>query len=222
MRNSIILNNIFEHPLCAVLFEIEYVINVPIHVNILNTINKKNIAETKKQYETHHILVRWGVFTPFNDRTTLNNPDDSDDANTCEVSLFGSSSPETVNPDFRMLYMTPDTNMHDKASSLSTPGKISFKLKKGNKIDFKSASTDEQRLVTSNNHSDSRRSSHQSQSQQQLHKPIQSEKNRFTESLQQQQQFSKNLYSQMTPFDDNSLRTSQANMLLNQVLYCGL
>ena len=128
MRNSIVLNQVFEDPLCAILFEIEYVINVPIHVNILNTINKKNIAETKKQYETHHILVRWGVYSPFNNNERTSQLGEED---TCEVCLFGSSQPDTMNPDFRMLYMTPDTNMHDKESSISTPGKISFNIKKG-------------------------------------------------------------------------------------------
>jgi hypothetical protein len=41
MRNSIVLNEIFEDELCAVIFEIEYVINVPIQMNIMNTVKRK-------------------------------------------------------------------------------------------------------------------------------------------------------------------------------------
>lgn len=41
MRNSVILNEIFEDPLCTIVFEIEYVLNIPIQVNIMNTLNKK-------------------------------------------------------------------------------------------------------------------------------------------------------------------------------------
>jgi len=92
--------------------------------------------------------VRWGAFTPFID---IKKQDifDNEGEKMCEVSLLGSSRPSTVNPDFRLVYMTPNTEMHDKASSLSTPGKITFKLKKGNKINLKPVSTDEQRNNTS-------------------------------------------------------------------------
>lgn len=41
MRNSVVLNELFDDPLCTIVFEVEYVINVPIHVNIMNTMNKK-------------------------------------------------------------------------------------------------------------------------------------------------------------------------------------
>ena len=130
MRNSIVLNEVSEDPLCTIIFEMEYIINVPIHVNILNTINKKNIAETKRQYETHHILVRWGAFSPFankqqSDENYLN------ENYRYEMNLHGSSDNDTMNPDFKLLYKMPDSDMHDDASSAAAPGKISFNIKKG-------------------------------------------------------------------------------------------
>jgi hypothetical protein len=41
MRNSVILSEMLEDDLCAIIFELEYVVNVPISVNILNTVKKK-------------------------------------------------------------------------------------------------------------------------------------------------------------------------------------
>ncbi len=125
MRNSIVLNEVTENPLCTIIFEMEYIINIPIHVNILNTINKKNIAETKRQYETHHILVRWGAFSPFLNKQSF------DDYFRYEINLHGNSKTYTINPDFKLLYKMPDSEMHDNVSSAAAPGKISFNIKKG-------------------------------------------------------------------------------------------
>lgn len=34
MRNSIVLDEVLEDPSCAIVFQVEYVINIPIQVNI--------------------------------------------------------------------------------------------------------------------------------------------------------------------------------------------
>ena len=77
-------------------------------------------------YETHHILIRWASYTPFANNGIIN------ENSRTEVGLFGSSDPDSISPDFKMVYKKPNTNMHDKHSSASAPGKISFNIKKGN------------------------------------------------------------------------------------------
>lgn len=47
MRNSIVLNEVFEDPLCAIVFIVEYIINVPTQVNLpsKDTKNNKEVFE---------------------------------------------------------------------------------------------------------------------------------------------------------------------------------
>ena len=57
MRNSVVLNQVFEDPVCAILFEMEYVVSVPIPVHTPNTPNKKSIPATKRQHETQSMTM---------------------------------------------------------------------------------------------------------------------------------------------------------------------
>lgn len=214
MRNSVVLNQVFEDPVCAILFEMEYVISVPIHVNILNTIKKKNIAETKKQYETHHILVRWGAYSPYANNSSLN------EASRCEVSLFGGSGIDSVSPEFKLLYKKPNTNMHDKLSSVSAPGKISFSIESGNQINFKARQPDQRHRQTPSDVSNSQMydKSHQASHQkmpQQRQQPIQMDNAQFMDTSRSMH--ARGIFNQMMPHDEN-LQTSQANLLMNQLL----
>jgi hypothetical protein len=43
MRNSVILNDLFEDPACSIIFAIEYVINVPVSLQVLNIEDKKKV-----------------------------------------------------------------------------------------------------------------------------------------------------------------------------------
>ncbi len=51
-----------------------------------------------------------------------------------EIQVFGGSKLETINPDGRLVFKSPDTNMQDKVSSKMAPGKIAFYIKKGNQV----------------------------------------------------------------------------------------
>ena len=73
-RNSVVLNQVFDDPICAIIFELEYVVSIPVQVNVINNKNnKKNvITDTKKQNEIHHILTQWTVYCPFAGKTVKN------------------------------------------------------------------------------------------------------------------------------------------------------
>ena len=52
-RNSVAISQVFDDPMCAIIFELEYVVSIPVQVNIFSSKNsKKNvITDTKKQNE---------------------------------------------------------------------------------------------------------------------------------------------------------------------------
>ncbi len=130
MRNSIVLNEVLDDPLCAIVFQVEYVINVPIQINMLTTgKNKASVTDSKSQLETHHVIVRWGAYNPF--ARNVNNQLDG----RVEINMFGGGV-ETHNPEQRLVFMSPDTDMQDQASSKSAPGKITFDIRKGNSVSW--------------------------------------------------------------------------------------
>jgi hypothetical protein len=45
MRNSVVLNEIFEDEMCAIVFQVEYVINVPIQITVDNLNSKNKVFE---------------------------------------------------------------------------------------------------------------------------------------------------------------------------------
>jgi hypothetical protein len=53
-----------------------------------------------------------------------------------EINMFGAGI-ETLNPDEKLVFKRPNTNMQDNVSSKSAPGKITFDIRKGNTINFK-------------------------------------------------------------------------------------
>jgi nephrocystin-4 len=162
---------------------------------------------TKKQCETHKVVVRWGSFFPFL-YDNINKLDGH-----IEVNLFGAGL-ETNNPDRKLVYHRPDTLMQDKNSSKSAPGKISFQIKSGNQVSFKQKpqyEDDEYQNETPMNLS-TKRSLHRRQSS-----AASSYMNEIT--MKQQQQSVNDLYKSMIkqtgPVDiENSLQMSQANQLL--------
>jgi nephrocystin-4 len=131
MRNSVALDEVFEDSMCAIVFQIEYVVSVPIQLGVDELKNKKSQSDSKKQIETHNILVRWGAYTPFADSLDV----DMDESR-IEVNLFGAGV-ETLNPDEKLMFKRPDTNMQDNVSSRAAPGRISFEIRKGNTVNFK-------------------------------------------------------------------------------------
>jgi hypothetical protein len=89
------------------------------------------ISDTKKQFETHHITLRWSAFTPF--AGNYSSPS-SEFSGRIELNMFGV---EKNNPSFKLVFKRPDTNMQDRLSSKTAPGKITFEIRKGNQvIDF--------------------------------------------------------------------------------------
>jgi hypothetical protein len=84
------------------------------------------ISDTKKQFETHHITLRWSAFTPF-----VGNYSSTEFNCRIELNMFGI---EKKNPSFKLVFKRPDTNMQDKFSSKTAPGKITFEVKKGNQV----------------------------------------------------------------------------------------
>lgn len=83
---------------------------------------------SKKQFETHHIVVRWGAFCPYS-----NNLNEDMDDSRVEINMFGVGH-EAKNPENKLIFKRPDTNMQDEYSSRMAPGRISFNLRKGNHV----------------------------------------------------------------------------------------
>ena len=137
MRNSLVLNDVIEDPMCAIVFMVEYVINIPISMSVQTTLNKKIVTDSKTQFETHHILVRWGAYCPYEQSRA-----DQLDGR-FELNFFGS---EVQNPENRLIFARPDTLMQDKQSSLSAPGKITFDIRKGNTVSFSCKSIKESKF----------------------------------------------------------------------------
>ena len=109
----------FDDPLCALVFELEYVVSIPLQVNILNVKNnKKNvISDTKKQNETHHIVTRWAVYCPFANNKTLK-------SSRIDVSMHGSDG--LLHPEGKFIFK------QDEDEKLIS--KISFQIKKSDQV----------------------------------------------------------------------------------------
>jgi hypothetical protein len=140
MLNSIVLDEVFEDASCAIVFSVEYIITIPIQVDLsIDSRNKKDANKSsKKQFETHHILVRWGTYCPF----AANLNQDMDDSRV-EINLFGMGK-EGNNPENKLVFKRPDTNMQDEISSKLAPGRISFDLRKGGHVNFKQPKYDDE------------------------------------------------------------------------------
>jgi hypothetical protein len=132
MRNSVVLNQVFEDPVCAILFEMEYVVSVPIPVPIPSTPGKSRVPATKRQHETHHLLVRWAAYSPF----AAHKGAALEAGARCDLALLGGSAHDSLSPEFKLVYSKPDTDMHDRQASVSAPGKLSFRIKAGDQISF--------------------------------------------------------------------------------------
>ena len=90
-------------------------------------------SPAKKQVETHHVVVRWGAYCPFAGAGL--NEEMSDGR--VEINMLGgvaSQHPESRNPENRLVFKIPDTNMQDEYSSRMAPGRISFNIKKGTHV----------------------------------------------------------------------------------------
>ena len=127
MEKNVVFDEVFVDSTCSIVFEIEYSVIVSKNGNSINNIKKKNVLEDKIQYETHNILIRWGVYSPFSNK-------DIHYTNECEVNLFGNSEIITTNPDFRLLYKKT-LNFQNHKALMEAPGKIVFRLKKSNQND---------------------------------------------------------------------------------------
>lgn len=108
--------------MCAVIFELEYVVSIPLQVNILNNKNTKKpiISDTKKQNETHHILTRWAVYCPFASNKTIK-------SSKIEVNLLGGGS-HLNHPEGKLVFKQMDDE--------SLSGQISFIIRKGDQVSF--------------------------------------------------------------------------------------
>ena len=126
MEKNVLFDEVLVDSNCSIVFEIEYSIIFPKNGNSLNNNKKKYITDNSVQYETHNILIRGGVYSPF-----LNK--DIHSENECEVNLFGNSATITTNPDFRLLYKKT-LNLPNHKVLMKAPGKIVFKLKNINQI----------------------------------------------------------------------------------------
>lgn len=103
--------------MCALVFQLEYVVNVPLQVNILNVKNnRKNvITDTKKQNETHHIVARWAVFCPFANNKTMKS---------ARVDVFMNGSDSLVHPDYKLAFK----------QSEQTQTRITFQIRKSDQV----------------------------------------------------------------------------------------
>jgi hypothetical protein len=111
-RNSVILNQIFDDQINAILFELEYVVNIPLNYNGTNLKNKKNLSsDNKKQNEIHHILAAWAIYYPFSINEKLK---------TIKIELNVVNSLKLPHPEGRLVYKQADEIF----------GKINFVIKK--------------------------------------------------------------------------------------------
>ena len=37
MRNSLVLDNVMDDPMCVIVFQVEYVVNIPIQLSLMST-----------------------------------------------------------------------------------------------------------------------------------------------------------------------------------------
>lgn len=110
-RNSVILNQIFDDQINAIIFELEYVVNIPLNYNGTNLKNKKNLSsDNKKQNEIHHILAAWAYY-PFSINEKLK---------TTKIELNMVNSLKLPHPEGRLVYKQAD----------EITGKINFVIKK--------------------------------------------------------------------------------------------
>ena len=102
------------------------------HKNKTKNLNNKLklVSDSKKQFETHHITVRWGVYCPFG-RSVSTELDGR-----VEINMFGlnGSNTQLHNPVNRLVYQRPNTDMQDESSSRAASGKITFDIRRGNNV----------------------------------------------------------------------------------------
>lgn len=88
-------------------------------------------------------MVRWGAYCPYSAGLS----DDMNDGRV-EINMYGaSSSMETRNPENRLVFKSPDTDMQDEYSSRMAPGRISFNIRKGTHVNFRQPKFDDDALV---------------------------------------------------------------------------
>lgn len=200
MRNSLVLDQVFEDSLCAIVFEVEYVINVPIQVQIDKDPRNKNSQLVKKRFETHYVLIRWAAYCPFTDN--LNKLDQ----NRIEINMFGSGF-ESVNPGQRLVFKRPDTRMQDEQSSKSAYGRIVFDIRKGNEVNFKNRPEFDQEL------------DQEFESETDIHTKASIPKFKSSQKLNETQQKTVNdLYSSMMSNRDQNYQSPEANLLMSQLI----
>ncbi|CAF0840751.1 unnamed protein product [Brachionus calyciflorus] len=202
MRNSVVLDQVFEDPLCSIVFLIEYVLNIPIQIHIDKDPKTKTPQSIKKRFETHHILIRWSAYSPFSD-----NLNKFDDKNRIEINMFGSGE-ETINPENKLVFKRVDTRMQDEQSSKTAHGKIIFGLRKGNSINFKALRHDDNDQQVVENDFDS-----QVDVKQKLKKYKDSQRLNDT-----QQRAVYDLYNTMMSRPDDKFQTPEGNLLMSQLL----
>ena len=196
LRNSVVLEQVFEDSLCAIVFEVEYVINVPIQVQIDQDPKNKNSHLVKKRFETHYILIRWAAYCPFTDN--LNKLDQ----NRIEINMFGSGF-ESVNPGQRLVFKRPDTRMQDEQSSKSAHGRIVFDIRKGNEVNFKTRPELEPEF----------------ESETDVNTKANIQKFKSSQKLNDTQQKNvQELYNSMMSYRDPNFQTPEANLLMSQLI----
>lgn len=110
----------------------------------------------RKQYETHHVIVRWATYAPFSSQSNENqyktNIDDM--VSRIELNMFsnnlinyceGTNCPLGINytPENKLVYKSPATSMQDKTSAQNANGRIIFDIKRGNQVSFKTQRFDD-------------------------------------------------------------------------------
>ena len=110
-RNSVILNQIFDDQINAIIFELEYEVNIPLNYNGTTLKNKKNHSDNKKQNEIHHILAAWAIYYPFSKNEKLK---------TTKIELNMVNSLKLPHPEGRLVYKQAD----------EISGKINFVINK--------------------------------------------------------------------------------------------
>ena len=111
--------------------------------------------------------------------------------------MFG-SGPETLNPEQKLVFKHPDTRMQDAQSSKTAHGKITFEIRKGNVVNFKS------RIET------------EEPDEQPEFKQTQKSIQKYKDPLKDSHVY--DLYNQMIPRVDTKYPGAEANLLMSQLM----
>ncbi|KAK3104423.1 hypothetical protein FSP39_001776 [Pinctada imbricata] len=107
LKNKLDLNELYEDPYCAVIFNLEYVVGFPISEE------ERKISKSLARSQNRNVTIRWGAWNPFfqPNMTMIN------------VGLHGGPA---KCPDDEFVFKMPDTKMQNQDQTRTAGGRLTF------------------------------------------------------------------------------------------------